>query len=478
VLDYFEQSLATVERPPAASLQQGGSFWRMEDPVRNPENNRVTIGGMWSHQRQWWDLPDFFKVLVGGYGAGKTLIGCKRILALALLNAPCYVAVVSPTFPLARHTVISTITALLHGKQSILGEAVFWWKFNKTSHEFKIRYRGKTATIIVYSGEDPDSLRGPNLAAAYLDEPFIMEQAVFEQMVARVRHPDAKKSEVFMTGTPEQLNWGYDLCMGELGDQLRDLGVENMTVGTVFASTRGNLALSPDYVKRLEGTLSPQAVKAYVEGKFINLASGLVYYGFDGMPGGAHVKGGFDDIPEGAEIGVGMDFNVNPFCFTAFWKAGPRIHFFKEWELPNADTEYACQIIGEEFPNRHVVIYPDASGSARKTSAPQGKSDFWYIRQAGFELTAPSQNPKRKDRYNAVNGKLKPYARQEAKEQEVSLTVSPKCKKLIKYASVHSHELMTKQANMTHLLDAWSYPVSFLFPINKETLTVGKLSGT
>ncbi len=472
MLDYFEQGCSTVEKPPAANLQQGGRFWRMEDPARD-ENNRVTKGGMWSHQRQWWDLPDFFKVLVGGYGAGKTMIGCKRAIALAIDNAPCYVAVVSPTFPLARHTTISTISALLHGKQTILGRHSFSWRYNKTSHEFKIYYRGRIATVIVYSGEDPDSLRGPNLAAAYLDEPFIMQKAVFEQMVARIRHPDAKHREMILTGTPEQLNWGYDLCMGELGDSLKELGVYNSSVGMVQASTRGNLALDPDYVRRLEGTLSAQAAKAYVDGKFINLASGLVYYGFDAMPGGLHIRGGsLDNIPQGAQVGVGMDFNVNPMSMTAFWKIGPRIHFFREWELPNADTEYACQVIRDEYPTHNVIIYPDASGSARHSSAPQGKSDFWYIREAGLEIQAPAANPKRKDRYNAVNGKFKPVS------GESMLTVSPKCRKLIKYLAVHSHELMTKQKGMTHLLDAFSYPVSYLFPVNKSVLTVTRLSGT
>jgi hypothetical protein len=473
MLDFYEQSLSTVERP-APTTQKGGRFWHMDDPVLEPEHNRVVRGGMWSHQRQWWELPDFFKVLVGGYGAGKTLIGCKRIIASAIENAPCMVAVVSPTFPLARFTVISTITGLLAGKQTLLGKQQFWWKYNKTTHEFKIRYRGRDASIIVYSGDDPDSLRGPNLAAAYLDEPFIMDVAVFEQMVARVRHPDAKRREVIMTGTPEQLNWGYDLCMGEMGDRMREMGIENLTVGMVRASTRGNKALDPNYVKRLEGTLSPQALKAYVEGNFVNLASGLVYYGFDAMPGGAHIHGGeLDKIPDNAEIGVGMDFNVNPMAMVAFWRQGNRVHYFREWELPNADTELACSEIKDTFPDRHVIVYPDATGSKRQTSAPGGKSDFFYIKEAGFEIRAPAQNPKRKDRYNAVNGKLKPAA-----GGPVTCTVSPKCKKLIKYLAIHAHELMTKQKNITHLLDAFSYPISFLFPVNKTVLQVGKLSGT
>jgi hypothetical protein len=475
-LDSFESSASSVSRPDPHVGRKGVKFWSMDDPAMD-EKHRVVRGGMWSHQRQWWGLPDFFKILVGGYGAGKTLIGCKRLIALALENAPCFVAVVSPTFPLARHTVIATIYNLLAGKQTLLGVRQFWFRYNKSTHEFKIRYRGRQATIIVYSGENPDSLRGPNLAAAYLDEPFLMDQAVFEQMVARVRHPDARKSEIIMTGTPEQLNWGYDLCMGELKDRMADLGVENLSVGMIQASTRNNLALPEHYVKRLEGTLADKAADAYIEGKFVNLASGLVYYGFDPMPGGRHVTTDGDPdvngkLPDGVELGIGMDFNVNPMAMTAFWRAGNRMHVFKEYELPNADTEYACQQIRDDFGDRVNTIYPDASGNHRATSAPQAKTDYWYIRQAGFEISAPNANPKRKDRYNACNGKFKP------KLGEPTITVSPKCRRLIKYLAIHSHELMTKQKNMTHLLDAFSYPVHRLYPVAKEDLVAVRLTGS
>lgn len=464
--DYFDTASNVVDRPRSRiGLEQ--KFWREEPPVFN-ELGKMIKGGMFPHQQAWWNLPNFFKVLVGGYGSGKTLIESKRALALAIQNAPVPIGTVSPSFPVARKTIIETIYSLCVGKQTIFGKDVFRFQYNKTFHEFVIYFHGRTARIYCMSGDDPDSLRGPNLGAAVIDEPFIQPQAVFDQMVARVRHPDSVMSEICLGGTPEQMNWGWDLCVGDL-KQTND-------VGLVQASTRLNLALDPSYVRRLEGVLTTKAAQAYIEGSFVNLSEGLMYYGFQGM-GSANVRE-FENIPDGAELGAGMDFNVDPMTSGIFWKLGNHMHFFDEIELPNADTEYMCSTLVERYckPDAKVKlynIYPDQTGNNRSTKSPGGKSDFWYIRAAGFNVCAPSQNPPVKDRYNAVNGKFSP------KQGAPTLTVSSKCKKFIKYLSIVSHEGKNTEAQkpMIHLLDACSYPVYYLFPVSKETVTMHKLSG-
>ena len=461
-MKFFDRQLNILEGQDFDTKQT--SFWRKEEPVRN-EQGVVVTGGMWSYQREWWDLPNFIKGLIGGLGSGKTNCGGKRIIASALENAPVPVAVVSPTYTMARRTVIQTLQEMLSAKQAFFGTRNFRWRFNKSDHEFRIYYHGREATIYIYSGEDPVVLKGPNLASAWIDEPFIQKYAVFTEMIARVRHPDAVKKELLMTGTPEQLNWGYELFEGELK--------EHNDVGFVQASTRGNLALTPDYVKRLEGVYSKKAAEAYIDARFVNMAEGMVYYGFKKSK--FEEGGNIADLPipeDGVEWGVGMDFNVNPFAFTVFWRSGNRVHFVAEYELPNADTEYACQTIKEDFPKVRGV-YPDPAGKARHTSSPGGKSDHWYLRQYGFDVFARSEAPLRKDRYNAVNGKLDP------KSGPITLTISPQCKKLIKYLSLYTHAQMNKdeQKAMSHLLDAFGYPVEYLFPISKEILTARRLMG-
>lgn len=461
--DVFDANFAAIEIP---SNRTGDDkpFWS-KDPPRLHDGH-VVAGGMFEHQRRWWDLPNFIKLLVTGYGGGKTFVGAKRIIASALNNAPAPVAVVSPTFPIARHTTIATITSLLAGKRTNHGRN-FWWRYNKTMHEFRVRYHGREGLIIVYSGEDPASLIGPNLAAVWIDEPFVQDEAVFKQMVARVRNPEAVKREIFLTGTPEQLNWGWGLAT-------KDEEHSKYDVGVVHASTAANLALGTWYTDQLRGAFDGKAAEAYIEGRFVNLASGQVYYAFDSSQHVVRLP-----TPPGAELGAGMDFNVNPMAMCVFWRAGSHLHFIKEYELPNADTEYACSLLRDDWckgPNtwEHLkAVYPDATGTARKTAAPGGKSDFWYIQAAKFETHAPNANPKRRDRYNAVNGKFKPTA------GRPTITIDPSCKRLIKYLSLYNHEGMNRpeQKAMSHLLDAFSYPIAHLFPAPGGYATTVRLVG-
>lgn len=548
------------------------AFWRKDVPEMD-DNGRIIKGGLWEHQRKWWDLNNFVRVLVGGYGcvaaetvingvpiaerraigevgtiwgaslaspaylkgqaelyrvttrsgrevvvtlahrfltpngwrqlaelsigrliggvyedgagmwdevtniafvrfgdfydltvpgaehyeahglwhhnSGKTNPNCKRTIALALENAPCPVAIVSPTFPQARLTTIPTLEELLTGKRNLYGRD-FYWRRNKQLNHFVIRYRGRKAMIQVYSGERPNALKGPNLAAACIDEPFIQDEEVFKQMVARVRHPDAKRLEINLTGTPEQLNWGYDLCYGELR--------EAFDVGVVHARTSDNRAIKPDYEQRLLRSLSEEAAAGLVAGQFVNLSTGLVYYGFSPERNVAELE-----MPEGAILGFGIDFNVNPMSAAVFWKHREHVHFIEELELPNADTEYLCSILREKYWEQGLrESYPDASGQQRSTSAPGGRSDFHYIRDAGFAINAPHKNPLRRDRYNAVNGALKPSV------GRPKVTISRKCKKLIRYLQTYSHELLHKQEAFSHLLDAFSYPVSRIHPVDRR----------
>lgn len=415
-------------------------FWNL-DPPKMDGGGRIVEGGMFEHQREWWDKENFIRLLVTGYGGGKTFLLCKRMISLALLNAPVPVALVSPTFPMARQTTIRTTAELLAGKESL--DRSFSWTHNATAHEFHIRHGKRVGTIIIYSGEHPERLKGPNLAAAGIDEPFIQDKEVFTQMIARVRHPRAVKLEINLTGTPEQLNWGYDLAEGDLKDQ--------HDVGVVHASTRANLALDTAYVDRLEASLDDKAVAAYVNGEFTNLSKGLVFHAFDP---GIHVK----DMaaPDDAVWACGMDFNVSPMAFVVFWHTKKHMHIVREYQIPNSDTQDACIVIRDDYPDV-VECYPDPSCRDRSTTSPGGKTDAYYIRKAGFQLNAPGSHWPLRDSYNAVNGAFKAG----------KLSISPTCRDLKKFLLTYSWELQHKQSHkdMKHLLDSMRYPTTYLFPV-------------
>jgi hypothetical protein len=456
-------------------------LFRIEEPVFNDEKQLV-YGGMFAPQRAWWQLPNFIRLFVGGYGSGKTIQLCKRHISLALQNAPVPTAIVSPTYPMARQTVISTLIDLLEaqkGVQRFYGNFLDYKVRRTPPFEFTITHvkrhkdpvtklvTGETTRvgkIIVYSGEDPNKLKGPNLSSAGIDEPFVQEQAVFEQMVFRVRHRLATKLEVNLTGTPEQLNWGYELAEGELR--------KKFDVGIIQASTTSNRALAKSYEERLFSAFDAKGQQAYIHGMFVNMAAGLVYYGFDRSENVVTLPRPLD-----VQLGCGMDFNVNPMSASIFWvREGkhPHIHFFEEIELANSDTQDMCKVLREKYWHEGLrEIYPD-SNAGRSTASPGGKTDYDYIEEAGFNLNKHmTGNPHRRDRYNATNAMLKPYGK------HVRMTISPNCPKLLKYMMSYSHELMNRPAQkaMSHLLDATTYPVAYLFPSSRESLKHFRLMG-
>tara|TARA_R100001460_G_scaffold27881_9_gene55943 strand:+ start:2226 stop:3716 length:1491 start_codon:yes stop_codon:yes gene_type:complete len=469
------------------------------DPTTN--GRVIERGGMWPSQRAWWDLSNRVRLFVGGYGSGKTLQLCKRMITLAIHNAPVPVAIVSPTYPMAKQTVIVTLRDLLTSIESWLAvwreaadatkRARMTWRELKTSpHEFIVEYheegrRSVTAKILVYSGEDPNKLKGPNLAAAGIDEPFIQDLAVFEQMNVRCRHPQARRREINLTGTPEQLNWGYDLAEGELA-QRHDVGI-------IQASTLENEALPIDYIADLEAAFDPKAAQAYLYGMFVNLSQGLVYYSFDTNENVVEL-----DMPPGAELFAGMDFNVNPMSATVGWviRSGMNrhVHYFDEIELSNSDTQEMCAVLIEKYGQRGWVqpycvdrreqdlyfvqrpldvVYPD-SNVGRSTSSPGGKTDYDYIRDAGLTPDyRATGNPLRRDRFNCVNNMLREH------DGRVRMTFSPRCKKLVKYQMLYSYELMNRenQKSMSHLLDARDYPICRMFPVGREMAKQVRLTG-
>ena len=397
----------------------------------------VIKGGMWKDQRDFWNLPNYIKVLVKGYGGGKTFLSGKRAISVARHNAPVPYMYVSPSYKLAKRTIIPTLEELLDGR-------MIKHKYNKSDFEFKIKAGRKTATIWIASGDDYKSLKGPNLCAANIDEPFIQDKQVFDQVLARVRDPKAKLREITLTGTPEDLNWGYDICEGDDRDKY-DLGF-------IQASAKTNLALPREYIESLENAYDDVVAEAYVDGKFVNLSKGRVYYGFERGRNVCEKR-----RPESAIIQAGQDFNVDPMASVLFWVEGKQMHIFKEIEKRNSDTENMVGSMQDLTGGRLQISYPDPSGKSRKTSAKAGATDFTIIRDAGVEVKARSKAPPIRDRRNAVNKKLK----------EGTLTVDPSCKKIIKYLEQLAHDKFTKQEEMTHLTDALGYPVEYLFPIKR-----------
>lgn len=391
---------------------------------------------MLAHQREWWDLPNFIKLLVGGYGCGKTFIGALRAIYLSYVNRGIPGQYVSPTYAMARKTIIPTI-------KDIANKSGLMLTHNITYHEFIIEnWDGR---FWVGSGDDPDSLRGPNLAWAGIDEPFIQSKEVLDQMLARIR-PVTEHSELFLTGTPEELNWGYDIAMNDAG---------NYDIGFVVGKTKDNIHLGKEYYQTLWNAYTPEMREAYLEGKFVNLKLGRAYKAFDREKHIRHAD--FRNLP----FAAGLDFNVDYMSAEIFAHGNGWMHFFDEIRLSNSNSFELADALSRKYPE--IKIYPDATGAARKSSS--SKSDHRIFEDHGFTIHAKPRNPEVKDRVNAFNSMLI--------DDRVSIEPGT-CEWLVKdleRVAWKSGDLdKTSEPSLTHASDAAGYAVSYLYPVAQRQM--------
>ena len=106
------------------------------------------------------------------------------------------------------------------------------------------------------------------------------------------------------TTTPNGFNWLYKRFV-----------VDPPTSAlVVYSRTTDNLEnLSESYVLDLSKQYDDRLARQELDGQFVNLNSGNVYYAFDRNQ---HVK----DIPATSDLYyVGLDFNVHPFCGVFFY---------------------------------------------------------------------------------------------------------------------------------------------------------------
>ena len=386
-------------------------------------------------QRRFWDSTHFMPALVAGYGSGKTYIHVLRAIYLSYVNAGLPGMTVSPTYKLAKRTTIHTM-------REVLTRSGLDYTINKNDNEILIK--NWDGIIWWGSADDPDSLRGPNLAWGLGDEPFLWNEEAFEQMIARIRHPEATLSQFGLTGTPEELNWGAKVCIDE---------PEKYDVDLITGSTRDNFHLPPEYLQRLLSSYSENQIKAYVDGAFVNLTKGRVYDPFDRVKSN-DVRTDISNLP----IIAGLDFNVGKLvCIIAARIGKDRLHVFDEIVLKDSDTFEMAEVLSRKYPG--IPVYPDPAGNARHTSST--KSDHQILRDHGFMVIARKSHPPVKGRVNAVNGMLR--------NGLMTIDVA-KCKELaidLERVVWKGNDIDKRDDARTHATDALGYPTEYLWPVNR-----------
>lgn len=210
------------------------------------------------HQRRFHASEAFERLLLGGYGSGKTMCGAAEFIRLSIVNAGCDSMAISPSYQMAKKTILPTVKRLLD-------ESNMQYEYNINDKLLVTEWGSK---MWMSSADNPDALKGSNLSHVWLDEPFVMSEAAYFEVLGRIREPRAKRLALCLTGTPEQglSNWGYR--------EFFERKKENCEI--IFGATSANPALPKQYIETLQNRYDSRLQAMYMEGKFIDLGATVV----------------------------------------------------------------------------------------------------------------------------------------------------------------------------------------------------------
>ena len=315
------------------------------------------------------------------------------------------------------------------------------------------------ARIVLRGMDKPDPIRGmsPSPSMICCDELSFMKRGVFEDVIEPLAS-DLEYAKYILIGTPNYPN-------DDLHKALQDGQNPKETEWCGFHYTA--LEARPDRAKqiaRAKKRKDPISFRREYEASYETVGN-LVFYNFNTNK---HVLYDVEDFKDYETVNIGIDFNVGLMCAASFVIRNDKMYWLKEFQGAS-NTQELVEMIKQTYPNKHVVCYPDASGSARKTSAAQGVTDHTILRGAGFELLCRPKNPPIKDSINAVNTKLLTAS------GLVGMYFDSGCMNLIKsmnntvYKNVEGSDDVTINKNgEEHHSDYVRYATEYLFPIQSR----------
>lgn len=405
-------------------------------------------------QARFLNMPNKFRAYVAGFGSGKTWAGCASLCKHFYEHPSVNAGYFAPTYPQIRDIFYPTIEECANDWG--LGVEI------KTSNKEVLVYHGKEylGMIICRSMDNPTSIVGFKIGHALVDEldtlPTDKARDAWRKIIARMRYnvPNLRNG-IDVTTTPEGFKFTYEQFVKEANTSPDKAKL----YGLIQASTYDNEKNLPDgYIDSLRHSYPPQLIEAYLNGQFVNLASGAVYPDFDRQANDTDVS-----IQQGDTLHIGMDFNV--------LNMSAIVHVIKN-DVPYAvdeivrarDTPTICEIIKQRYPNHKIIIYPDASGH-NTSSKSSSVSDHSILRQAGFGIKVASVNPSIKDRVNAMNAMI--LNNKGERRYFVNTRMCPEYTDSLEQQVYDKFGMPDKDGGHDHTNDAGGYFIAYQYPIKR-----------
>jgi len=413
-------------------------------------------------QHKVWSSPARFRVLVAGRRFGKTYLDVHEMVRAAMTGHERRVWFIAPTYRQAKQVVWSDLMRMVPPHMIE----------RKDESDLSITLTGYRSVIALRGADNPDSLRGPGLDFAIFDEYADIDPRAWPEVVRPMLSD--RQGEAIFTGTPRGFDHFYQLWV-----EANERSSEGWATFQFTTLEGGNVPAHEIEAARRD--LSARVFRQEYEASFEAVA-GRVY---DSFSRSHQCSASVADL--GSTLHVGMDFNVNPMSAVLASQAGDELHAHDEIVLPNATTEIMAKEIQAFIQRwrvaraiqrgdgkaevRDVVVYPDPSGNARKTSAVVGQTDFTILKDAGFHVVAGRQQPPVVDRINEVNALCCDASGRRR------LHVHPRCSTLLRSLEGLTYREGTSQPDkstgLDHITDALGYMVHEMFPLVVRSYTAG-----
>lgn len=387
-------------------------------------------------QRKIFDDPARFRIVTAGRRFGKSFLSIWE-MARAARYPGRKVFYIAPTYKMCKTIILDDLVLKL--------SKVNWLKkVNISDLEITLINGSK---IYLRSADNPDALRGVSMDFVVLDESAMLESRLWTE-VCRPALAD-RQGRGLLISTPRGGNWFRSLY--QQAQTLEDYSAFSFTT-----LEGGNVP-----AEEIEAAMAEMDERTFEQefmASFVNF-SGLVYYKWDdSFIGSKKVP----LLENRTVIHCGIDFNYDPLTAAIAVVNDDRIHFFDEIKMQGANTYELADELVRRYGDYRIVAYPDASGSANKTSSVN--SDHNILRQAGIEIKTGRRNPRVEDSIASVNMLM----------QNGQFSISPNCKHTIKSLSSHTYlegtRVPDKKSGLDHHSDCVRYLVHALKPIRRPSM--------
>jgi hypothetical protein len=426
-------------------------------------------------QGQMLGMDKRFRGYVGGFGSGKTYVGCIAMCNASYTYPGVPQGYFAPTYSQIRDIFYPTMEEV--AEKMGMGVVI-----KQGDHEVSLIDGGRVRSrIICRSMEHPERIVGFKIGRALVDEldilPMVKAELAWRKIIARMRWqgPSGFVPQVDVTTTPE----GFLFMYRQFVQRVREKPELERLYGLVQASTYENEALLPEgYIDSLLESYPAQLVQAYLHGQFVNMLQGTVYSHYDRVKNRCP-----DKVEEGEPVHIGMDFNINKMAGIIHVTRGNEPRAVGEI-VDQRDTPAMIEAIKSRFwtydkargdwkRERTIAIYPDASGASGSTKNAS-QSDISLLQAAGFQVIAPAANPPVRDRVLSMNMAF--CDNHQHTRYKVNDDLAPRYAQNLEQQAYNTNGEPDKSSGHDHTNDAGGYYIHSRFPVIKPVaaFTMGR----